>query len=213
MHSFKRLLAVAVVGGGVAGLALPAEASMVLSYQETSSGVTGGGAFTGFPSSGGQGTYTDTFTAPTQVISSSPSPGYGFYDDFFFSVPNSVSADSITSTISLGQSFQLSNLDVRLYRDNGYTAPVLGAPPGGAVEGWGTQINIGPGMTGTVQVLDTTISQPGEYVLEVRGIATGTNGGSYTGQINITPVPLPAALPLLLSALGLLGGVARKRFS
>ena len=211
MKSFKRLLAAAVVGGGVAGLALPAEASMVMSYQQTSSGVTGGGAFTGFPNTGGQGTYTDTFTAATPTISGSPTPGFGFYDDFYFSVPNSVSADSITSTISLGQSFQISNLDVRLYRDNNYTAPILGAVPGGAIEAWGTAINIAPGMTGNVQVLNTTISQPGEYVLEVRGTATGTNGGSYTGQLNITPVPLPAAFPLLLSALGLLGGLVRKR--
>ena len=184
---------------------------MVLSYQETSSGVTGGGAFTGFPSSGGQGTYTDTFTTATPIISASPSPGYGFYDDFFFSVPTSVSADSITSSISLGNSFQINNLSVRLYKDNGYTAPILGAPPGGAIEAWGTSINIAPGETGTVEVLNTTITQPGEYVLEVRGTATGTNGGSYTGQLNVSPVPLPAAFPLLLSGLGLLGGLVRKR--
>ena len=43
----------------------------------------------------------------------------------------------------------------------------------------------------------------GTYVLEVRGDVTGTGGGSYAGLIDLQPVPLPAALPLILSGLGL----------
>ncbi len=184
---------------------------MVLSYQDTSSGLTGNGAFTGFSNNGGSGTYQDTFTAQTPIITNSPNPGFGFYDDFDFSVPGAVSADSITSTINLSNIFGISNLQVRLYNSANNTPPVLGSPQGGVTEAWSTSINVAPGETGTVSVLNTTITQPGTYVLEVRGTATGSLGGSYSGTLNVSPVPLPAALPLLLSGLGLFGGMARKR--
>jgi hypothetical protein len=211
MIPLKKLVFVGLAGGSIAGLIAPAEATMVLSYQDTAAGLTGKGTFTGFSSNGGSGVYTDTFTAPTPNISGSPSPGYGFYDDFYFSVPTGVAADSITSTISLGQSFALSNLQVRLYNAANNAPPVLGPPSGGVTQAWSTAINIGPGMTGNVQVLNTQITQPGTYVLEVRGTATGTNGGSYAGTLNVSPVPLPAALPLLLTGFGLFAGVMRKR--
>lgn len=186
---------------------------MVLSYQDTSNGLTGNGTFTGFTSHGGSGIYQDTLSAPTPIITNSPNPGFGFYDDFYFSVPTAVAADSITSTINLSNIFGISNLQVRLYNSANNTPPVLGAPQGGVTEAWSTAINVAPGETGTVAVLNTTITQPGTYVLEVRGTATGSLGGSYSGALNVSPVPLPTALPLLLSGLGLFGGFARKHFA
>jgi len=39
----------------------------------------------------------------------------------------------------------------------------------------------------------------------------GAAGGSYGGTIAFTPVPLPAALPLLPSGFGVLGGFMRRR--
>ena len=45
----------------------------------------------------------------------------------------------------------------------------------------------------------------GDYILQVRGEAT--TGSSYAGTITFTPVPLPSSLVMLLSGLGLLGGV------
>jgi PEP-CTERM motif len=59
-------------------------------------------------------------------------------------------------------------------------------------------------------VLNPTTLAAGTYVLEIRGDVTGSSGGTYSGELNLNPVPLPAALPLLLSGLGLLG-FARKR--
>jgi hypothetical protein len=62
-----------------------------------------------------------------------------------------------------------------------------------------------------VDVLPQTTLAAGTYVLEIRGNVTGTSGGGYGGVLNLTPVPLPAALPLLLSGLGLIGAAARRR--
>jgi hypothetical protein len=55
-----------------------------------------------------------------------------------------------------------------------------------------------------------TMLNAGTYVLEVRGNVVGSAGGSYSGNLNLVPTPLPAALPLLLSGIGLLGGVIRR---
>lgn len=46
--------------------------------------------------------------------------------------------------------------------------------------------------------------QTGTYILDVAGIASGTSGGTYIGQLDlVSSVPLPAALWLFASALGL----------
>ena len=213
MISTKRVIVAALLGSSIAGWVAPAEASMVLSYQDTSTGLTGNGAFTGFSNNGGSGIYQDTFSAQTPIITNSPSPGFGFYDNFYFSVPAAVAADSITSTINLSNVVGISNLQVRLYNSANNIPPVLGSPQGGVTEAWSTSINVAPGETGTVAVLNTTITQPGKYVLEVRGTAVGSLGGSYSGTLNVSPVPLPATFPILLSGLGLLGGFVRKRFA
>lgn len=60
-------------------------------------------------------------------------------------------------------------------------------------------------------VMNPTTLTAGEYVFEIRGEVTGSGGGTYSGSLNLNPVPLPAALPLLISGLGLLGGLVRKR--
>jgi hypothetical protein len=201
----SKMLAAALVVGGITAVATPAQAVMVLNYQETSAGLTGSANDpTVFQNNGGTGFYGDSFNAPTPTISGSPGPGYGFYDYFYFTVPNSVSADSITSTISLTNSSMISNMEVILYDATNNAPPVRGIPAGSVVA-QSTPITIGPGMTGEVEVLDTEITQPGTYVLQVRGTASGGGGGSYSGSLNVSPVPLPAALPLLLSGLGLLG--------
>jgi len=45
----------------------------------------------------------------------------------------------------------------------------------------------------------------------ISGVATSAGGGSYTAGIGVTAVPLPAALPLLLSGMAGLGAMARRR--
>jgi hypothetical protein len=98
---------------------------------------------------------------------------------------------------------------MRLYSTTGNTLPVLGNSPAGLEANWSNPIS----TDGSQSNLATTMLTAGTYVLEVRGDVTGQAGGSYAGLIDLQPVPLPAALPLLLSGLGLLGGLARQRFN
>lgn len=64
--------------------------------------------------------------------------------------------------------------------------------------------------------LDFTVNSltNGNYYLKVTGTATGLLGGLYTGGINtvnVTPVPEPDALSLLMSGLAMLGFMAYRR--
>jgi hypothetical protein len=152
--------------------------------------------------------YADTSLMPASstggIITGSTYPsGYGgasFYDAFVIQVTNS-QGDSISSTINLGSSFVITNFQERLYAYTG-TAPVVG-PVAGAIDAW----TYPAGSSGTVAVLPTTFLAAGDYVVEVRGDVTGTTGGSYSGTFQLSPVPLPETLPLLLSGLIAVGGV------
>lgn len=199
---------VAVLGIGLAaGHVNPASAA-VLSYEQTASGRSGSGTATSYLSLPTTDTYSRSFTSPTTQIGST---GYGFYDDFIFTV-SAATADAVTSTIDFANVLAINNLQVRLYNFSGNpNPPVLGPPNGGVIDAWSSTFNLAPGTNETVSVLPMTMLNAGTYVLEVRGNVTGSAGGSYSGSLNLVPTPLPAALPLLLSGLGILGGAVRRR--
>ena len=146
----------------------------------------------------------------------------GFYDDYVITVAAG-EVDSISSTITTGKSSAITNLQVRLYdyTANGGVAPLLTTPvAGSAVQFWSTAFSIPspvpgqPAISSTYDVLPTTTLAAGTYVIEVRGMATGTLGGNYSGTLNVTStsaVPVPAALPLLFSGLGVFGVFGRRR--
>jgi hypothetical protein len=188
--------------------------ALTQSYEETAAGITGSGAVTVLSGTGAYN-YANLFTAPTTAITGSPMPpGYGFYDDFVFSITGS-NVDAVTVQLDLGGLLSISDLQTRLYSAAlNPTLPVLGAPTGGAIQAWSTAFSAGP-ATGTVNLLPMTNLAAGTYVLEVRGNVTGTFGGSYTGTLNVAqgmaPVPVPAAFPLMLSGLGFVGAALRRR--
>ena len=138
--------------------------------------------------------YGDSFGAPLNPM-----------DDYFtFSIPDA-SVDSITSTISLGSYLGIDSLQARLYS---------GTPgsSSGMLQAWSTAIPISmSGYSGTVAVISPITLGAGNYVLEIRGDVSGTNGGSYAGVLDVSPVPEPGEWPLLLSGFGLIGFIATRR--
>ena len=207
---------VAAAGVLSIGHIAPASAApLVLGYSQTYNGsnnvLTGTGTINALSVSSSS-TYSHTFDSPTPIIpetiglSSSVPGGFGFYDDFLFTVP-AASTNSITSTIGLSNILGIENLQVRLYNAAlNSPLPVLGTPNGIVIEGWTTLI--APGSS--ISIISPSSLSAGTYVLEVRGTATGSAGGSYSGVMNVSPVPVPATLWLFGSAMGGLL-VARRR--
>lgn len=185
---------------------------IALSYTQTSSGTTGSGVNTVLAVPGSH-TYGNSLPSlNTPVYTTGGGQSFEFYDAYVFTITGA-STNSLTSSINLGAFLGLDNFQVRLYElDGNATLPVLGAPAGGTLlQAWSTAISYGPGMTGSLAVIPEHFLNAGSYVLEVRGNVSGISGGSYSGVMNLTPVPLPAAAWLLFSGLGALGVMSRRR--
>lgn len=174
-------------------------AQLNLSYETTAGGTTGPGTITSpsVPSS----LYFGNSVAPTPAFSGI----YGFFDDFIFTIPGAQS-NAVSTTIDLGSALQVTNLQMRLFNYSGNPTPTLGIPSGVVIDAVVSPIS----TYGLLTVLPTTILAPGTYVLQTRGTATGTYGGSYAGTLNLAPVPIPATAWLLGSGLLGLIGVARR---
>lgn len=206
-----------MVGALLLSSTLAAQASTLgLSFETTSSGTQSSGSTADGTTVTGTSTvvpstksssyfYGNTFPAATPIITASGT--YGFYDDYAFTVSSS-SADSVTTTIDLGSALQISDLEVRLFSLSNYDLfAANGTPDYGTITGeWDAT------TSGSQATLSAVNLSAGTYVLEIRGDATGTSGGSYAGVLNVTPVPLPTSLPLLLGGLGALAlGLQRRR--
>jgi hypothetical protein len=164
----------------------------------------------------GQYTFTDTFTtqqSASQILGTSSVGAYSFQDSYRFSVGAGATGDTLVAQLGLPPTFSVSNLQFRLYDVTSATStvPIVGGVPAGSLflTAW---MGIPSGQT-SVTASFSGVQGSHTYLLDVAGIADGTNGGTYVGQLNLAPVPLPAALPLLLSGLGLFGAMSRRRRS
>jgi len=168
----------------------------------------------------GDYTLSDTFTSQQTSLQylvgtsgSGASGNVAFQDTYQMTITAAASGDALIASLSCcgsGSSgtFDISNLQFRLYEVAAGTAPTVGALPANAtaVTNW-TAVASGSSNWAMFSNLAA-----GEYFLDVVGTADGSLGGSYVGTVQmVAPVPLPAALPLLLGGLGLLGGLARRR--
>jgi hypothetical protein len=162
--------------------------------------------------------FNDSFSFPNGSFAGAGTingNSYGFVDTYVIDVPNSISSAYIFS-LSLSSSTGLENLSARLYE---YSVPPPGVqnltiggigPPanGGVIDPWSASVN---GSVASTSFGPSSLAA-GEYVLQVTGIETGGTSGSYSGQLGVTPVPLPASWPLLCSGLVALGlGLNRRR--
>jgi hypothetical protein len=162
----------------------------------------------------GQYTFTDTFTtqqSASQILGTTSVGAYSFQDSYRFSVGAGATGDTLVAQLGLPPTFNVSNLQFRLYDVTSATStvPIVGGVPAGSLflTAW---MGLPAGQS-SVTASFSGVQGSHTYLLDVAGIADGTNGGTYFGQLNLAPVPLPAALPLLLSGLGLFGVLTRRR--
>jgi hypothetical protein len=164
----------------------------------------------GVPSSFG---YNNTIsnTNPVSVIlpDTSTVVGTSFYDDYTFTVAPAT-ATSVTTSINLGTFLNISGLQARLfYTIPGpqQTGPVV---PGTLIQAWGTSITAGAYNVTNV-VLQPIALSSGNYTLQIRGVATGSAGGSYAGVFNVAAVPETDTYAMLIAGLGVVNLVARRK--
>jgi hypothetical protein len=164
----------------------------------------------------GQYTFQDQFNAPQAFTLSPSSPvgSYSFQDTYEFSLSTPAQGDVLAVSLNLlgsaSSTFNIQNLQFRLYEvPSPAPAPGLSIPPGSTViTPW---MGISGNDNGTVIQANFGNVQSGTYFLDVAGTANGSSGGTYIGQLNLSPVPLPAGVWLLLSGLGGIGTLVRKR--
>ncbi|MEC5217726.1 hypothetical protein RCH09_002688 [Actimicrobium sp. GrIS 1.19] len=141
--------------------------------------------------------YENSFQAPTAV---------SFYDDFVFNLSQVASLSSVTATIDLGQFFGINNISARLYQGIGPFSPATAT----LMQAWSTPFSAN-GLTGSTTVLSLASLAAATYTLEIRGNVIGTFGGSYSGVLNVSPVPEPTNYGMLLMGAAAMLLVARKK--
>lgn len=139
-----------------------------------------------------------------------------FYDDYVFNLPLAPQAsfNAAAVSIDLGSFLSLQNFSARLYKlDAGLASLTTGLPSSGVpVQSWTSSALLAPGLTGTTVLFQNVNLLAGaSYALEFRGTIAGAFGGSYGGNLNITPVPEPSSAAIVLAALGVLGLLRHRR--
>jgi hypothetical protein len=131
---------------------------------------------------------------------------WNFQDDYAFSTSGATVQSVVIGLPGYGGT-GLGDLQARIIYAAGNAAPTLGAPAGGTlVDSWQSVSS----SAGLYNITMPTGIAGGSYILQVRGEAA-SGGGSYGGVLSFTAVPLPAALPLLLSGIAGVGVFARRR--
>ena len=131
----------------------------------------------------------------------SPTP---FVDAWLFDLP----ADSLFASLQFSVFFPILEVPGGFY----LTDPA--AFDTGLFASGGTPIAASVEFFEDLNVLSLIPAQPLaaglDYFLTVSGVAIGTLGGLYTGELRLVPIDAPATFALLLAALALLGVALRR---
>jgi hypothetical protein len=137
---------------------------------------------------------------------------WNFQDSYNFVISSSATAQS--AVISIGSTLPagLTDLQVRIINGSLVNSanPQLGTPTSGTVSG-DTWMSYNFANGSYAFTMPAGLTGGNDYILQVRGDATLGQSSSYGGTLTFTAVPLPAALPLLLSGIAGIGWIARRR--
>ena len=149
-----------------------------------------------------------TFSGGNAFFGNTIAAGFSAFDDFFtFSVP-AANTGNVGASVIAGFSSSPGSF--------GWTSVITAFDLFSGTPGSGTLITLGTvygGIAGTTGAFGLL---PGNYFLNVQGsIPNPAAGGSYGGAANLvlTPVPEPGEWALMMSGLGLIGFMVRRRTS
>ena len=119
-----------------------------------------------------------------------------FSDTIDFTIPSgSLGTSANPLTVTLG--------GVNVYNITNLTYSIFSGVAGGGGSLWGT-------FLGDNSYHDIPLTMGGAYHIIVTGLADGTQGGTY-GVALVSGVPEPETYAMLLSGIGILGFMARRR--
>ena len=115
-------------------------------------------------------------------------------------------------SVNLSSLLGIDNLQARVYEINSVGDLTTGVPNMLLADAWSTGISAN-GFSATVLTFANPVPLPAGqmYAFEVRGNVTGTAGGSYGGNLNVSAVPEPDGWMLCFAGMGLWALVARRR--
>ena len=131
-----------------------------------------------------------------------------FVNDYAFAIGTTGSFSSAVVSIDLFNILQVTDLSISLIQGAFWTGAVP-SPLSSGDRATRLANTLAFDNTGVINITPFTLA-PGNYFLQVRGLASGSAGGSYGGNLNIAAVPEPSGMLLALAGAGFLAFALRR---